>query len=64
MSAMAAREMVVPVLTMLLATCETALERLSDEESFRDAELVTDLENMVARVRKTLTTLRGAPAAD
>lgn len=47
----------VPMLTLLLATCETALRAFRMSESSIDAEFVADLERMAARTRRELEAL-------
>jgi hypothetical protein len=42
------------MLTILLATCETALQAFRAADNSVDAELVADLEKMVARTRQEL----------
>ena len=45
------------MLTILLATCETALQALTAAGNLIDAGLVKDLEKMVARTRQELEAL-------
>ena len=45
------------MLSILLATCETALQAFRAADNPVDAELVADLEKMVARTRKELEAL-------
>ena len=47
----------VPMLTLLLATCETALRTFGTPESSIDPELVADLERFAARARRELQAL-------
>ena len=42
------------MLTILLATCETALVTFRNQESQVDRELLTDLERVIERTRKEL----------
>ena len=48
------------MLTILLATCETALRAFRATDSSVDRELVADLEKMVARTRQELQALTGS----
>jgi hypothetical protein len=57
---MASQEEVVPVLTMVLAACELALERLR-EESSTDSELIAALETVTSQIRQRLATVGDAP---
>ena len=45
------------MLTLLLATCETALKTFRTSDSSIDRELVSDLEELAARARKELEAL-------
>ena len=45
------------MLTILLATCETALQAFRAADNPIDAELLADLERMVTRTRAELETL-------
>lgn len=45
------------MLTILLATCETALQAFAAADNPVDAGLVADLERMVARTRRELEAL-------
>jgi len=45
------------MLTILLATCETALQAFTAADNSVDAGLVADLEKMVARTRQELAAL-------
>jgi hypothetical protein len=45
------------MLTILLATCETALATFRSGESQVDPELVTDLERLIERTRTELESL-------
>lgn len=45
------------MLTILLATCETALQAFTATDNPIDAGLVADLERMVARTRRELEAL-------
>lgn len=45
------------MLTILLATCETALQAFKEADNPVDAELMADLERMVARTRAELEAL-------
>ena len=45
------------MLTLLLATCETALKAFSAPDSSIGAELVADLEELAARAREELEAL-------
>ena len=45
------------MLTLLLATCETALKTFSTSDSSIDPELVADLEELTARARRELEAL-------
>jgi hypothetical protein len=45
------------MLTILLATCETALQAFAAADNLVDAGLVADLEKMVARTRQELDAL-------
>jgi hypothetical protein len=47
----------VAMLTILLATCETALQAFRAADNAIDAELVADLEKVVARTRNELDAL-------
>jgi len=47
----------VAMLTILLATCETALQAFTAADNLVDAGLVADLEKMVARTRQELDAL-------
>lgn len=47
----------IPVLTLLLATCETALKKFRTSESSIDPELVADLEKLAALARRELEAL-------
>jgi hypothetical protein len=47
----------IAMLTILLATCETALDTFKAADDPIDAELVVDLERVVARTRKELEAL-------
>jgi hypothetical protein len=57
---MASQEEVVPVLTMVLAACGLALERLR-EESSTDSELIAALETVTSQIRQRLATVGDAP---
>ena len=57
---MAGQEEVVPVLTMVLAACELALERLR-EESSTHSELIAALETVTSQIRQRLATVGDAP---
>jgi hypothetical protein len=48
------------MLTILLATCETSLQAFKAADNAVDAELVADLEKMVARTRRELEQLTRA----
>ena len=48
------------MLTILVATCETSLQAFKAADNAVDAELVADLEKMVARTRRELEELTGA----
>jgi hypothetical protein len=54
----------VPMLTLLLATCETALKTFRPPDSAIDAELVADLEKLAARARRQLEALAAGARAD
>ena len=60
---MASQEEVFPVLTMVLAACELALERLR-EESSTDSELIAALETVTSQIRQRLATVGDAPPLD
>jgi hypothetical protein len=47
----------VAMLTILLATCETALQEFKAADDAIDAQLVSDLEKVVARARGQLDAL-------
>ena len=49
------------MLTILLATCETALDTLKAADNQIDTQLVVDLERVVARTRKELEALALGP---
>ena len=46
------------MLTILLATCETAVQAFQAADNPIDAELVADLEKMVERTRKQIDALK------
>ena len=52
------------MLTILLATCETALDTLKAADNPIDTQLVVDLERVVARTRKELERWRSVPRLD
>jgi hypothetical protein len=45
------------MLTILLATCETALDTFRSQENQVDRELLTDLERLIERTRTELESL-------
>ena len=49
------------MLTILLATCETALDTLKAADNPVDSQLVVDLERVVVRTRKELEALKLGP---
>jgi hypothetical protein len=53
------------MLTIRLATCETALDRLGSGDNQVDRELLTDLERLIERTRTELESLvlRDPPVA-
>jgi hypothetical protein len=54
---MPAQSQEVAMLTILLATCETALQAFRAADNVIDAQLVVDLEKMAARTRDELNAL-------
>jgi hypothetical protein len=54
---MAGQSKEVAMLTILLATCETALQAFKAADNPVDAELIADLERMVERTRAELEAL-------
>jgi hypothetical protein len=54
----------VPMLTLLLATCETALKTFRTPGSSIDPELVADVEKLAARARRDLEAMAPRARAD
>jgi hypothetical protein len=54
----------IAMLTILLATCETALDTLKAADNPIDTQLVVDLERVVARTRKELERWGSVPRLD